>query len=103
MTISARLEDRNISIEVNGELEEAKRFTLNEATVLEDEDSDSNDEDNENEAYKKKKSKSKSSKKKLSNREKVFTRYPLSCRVTVDVPSEPDLFIRYAFSVPQER
>ncbi len=48
---------------------------------LKDED-DSGEEDEEDEIYKKKKSKSKSNKKKASVTDRVFSSYPLSCKVT---------------------
>lgn len=74
--------DKDIKIEVCGDLEEAKRYNLNETITFDDEDSDSDDDD---ENYKKKKSKAKVSKKKANNRDKVFNCYPLSCKVTINV------------------
>lgn len=101
--------DKEIKIEVCGDLDDAKRFNLNDTITLgivfflsylnfkkslvfiynlffkDDDDSDSGEDENENENYKKKKSKSKLSKKKSSNREKLFTCYPLSCKVAINV------------------
>ncbi len=74
--------DKEVNIEVCGDLDEAKRFSLTDSICLDEEDSDSdNDEENDN----KKKSKSKSNKKKSSNRDKVFNYYPLRCKVTFNV------------------
>lgn len=72
--------DKEVSIEVCGDLEEAKRFSLSAAEniYLDEDDSES---DNDDEIDAKKKSKSKSSKKKSSNRDKVFSVYPLKCKV----------------------
>ena len=74
--------DKEVSIEVCGDLDEAKRFSLNESICLDEDDSDS---DNDEENYSKKKSKSKSSKKKSSNRDKVFNVYPLRCQVVFNM------------------
>ena len=83
--------DKDIKIEVCGDLDEAKRYNLNETITFDEEDSDSDDENEEN--YKKKKSKSKVNKKKLNNKEKVFKCYPLSCKVTINVYSYGQLVL----------
>jgi hypothetical protein len=98
-------------IEINGDLEEAKRFNINETISngkisikkntkklksryvwleipLDEDDSDSANEDDESEHYQKKKSKSKQNKKKSSSKDKIFNPYPLSCKVTTTVKSE---------------
>ena len=67
-------------------MEEAKRFNLNDTISFEDEDSDSGNEDEaDNENYKKKKSKSKVNKNKVNNREKLFSYYPLTCKIKLNI------------------
>lgn len=57
--------DKDIKIEVSGDLDDAKRFNLNDTITFDEDDSDSAEDENDNENYKKKKSKSKLSKKKI--------------------------------------
>jgi hypothetical protein len=79
--------DKDIKIEVIGDLDEAKRVNVNETVnTLDEDDSDSgNDDDVENEYAKKKKSKTKANKKKAHLQDKLFNCFPLSCRVTFSV------------------
>jgi hypothetical protein len=92
--------DKEIQLEVCGDLEEAKRFNLNDAISFDDEESDSgNDDENENENYKKKKSKSKTSKKKVTNREKLFTCFPLTCKIRMRIQSNETTFNIVIFGI----
>jgi hypothetical protein len=74
--------DKDLKIDILGDLDDAKRYNLNEKIVFDEDDSDSENEENDSEHYKKKKSKSKMNKKKANNRDKLFNRFPLSCKVT---------------------
>ena len=81
--------DKDIKIEVIGDIEEARRINVNETinNTLDEDDSDSgNDDEIENEyTTKKKKSKTKANKKKAHYQDKLFNCFPLSCRVTFSV------------------
>jgi len=88
--------DKEIQIDVYGDLEEAKRFDQNDQITFDDEDSDSNDDENDND-YKKKKSKSKANKKKLSTREKLFKTFPLTCKLKMKIPSYGELSLEFFY------
>lgn len=88
--------DNTIEIEVNGDLEEAKRFDTNDSISFEDEDSDSNDEETDND-YKKKKSKSKASKKKANDREKLFNTFPLTCKLKININGYGQLSLEFIY------
>lgn len=76
--------DKDLEIEVCGEVEEAKRFDTNDTINFDDEDSDSNDDEGDY-SEKKKKSKSKANKKKVNIRDKLFKTFPLSCKLTIPI------------------
>lgn len=84
--------DKEISVEVCGNIEEAKRFDTTDLISFEDDESDSGDDDNETE-YKKKKAKDKASKRKQNNREKLFKTFPLSCKLHMQISCKNLIFI----------
>jgi len=77
--------DKDIGIEVCGDLEEAKRYDLADTLILDDSESDSNDDEADTDYKKKKSGKAKSSKRKVDTREKLFSKFPLSCRLTMQI------------------
>jgi len=77
--------DKDLAIEVCGDLDEAKRYDLSEILSLEDSESESNDEETDNYYKKKKTSKAKSSKKKINIRDKLFSKFPLSCKLIIQI------------------
>lgn len=88
--------DKEIQIDVLGDLDEAKNFDQNDQINFDDEDSDSNDDENDHD-NRKKKSKSKANKKKLSIREKIFKAFPLSCKLKMKVPEYGELSLEFFY------